>query len=262
VVGAEGRHQASAFQQHHTHERGNLSRFQGDPLMVREPRIGANVVHHNGLAALIRSRKRRAECICWPRSDKGGNTAHVLAANRVGPIFDFHIADTVDVEMLAEQPRGGFLHVERIADRPEHVGEFEEEGVPLFARAQRLLAVRRVDERSEERDGASFRVEFWRRSAEDPTDAAVGEKAPEVGLPRYPRIQRRLDLARNRLEVVGVDRPLPAELPGFFKGEPGQISDPFAHIEAAAVEVGTKNADRQRMRGDHESWITGHGSGV
>ena len=31
---------------------------------------------------------------------------------------------------------------------------------------------------------------------------------------------------------------LPTELPGFLKREPGQISDPFAHIEAAAVEVG------------------------
>ena len=124
--------------------------------------------------------------------------------------------------MLAEQPRGDFLHVERIADRPERIGEFEQEGISLFTRAQRLLAVRGVDERSDEADDVSLRVEFGRRLAEDPPDAAVGQPAAEVGLPRRPGVQRRLDLARNRLAVVGVDRPFPAELPGFFRREPGQ----------------------------------------
>jgi len=59
-----------------------------------------------------------------------------------------------------------------------------------------------------------------------------------------------------------MDRSFPPELPGFLKREPGQISDPLAHIEAAAVEVGPKHADRQHIRGDQKSRITDHRSGV
>ena len=51
VVGAERGDQLSAFQQHHPDERGDLSRLQDDPLTIREPWIGVNVVHHNRLAA-------------------------------------------------------------------------------------------------------------------------------------------------------------------------------------------------------------------
>ena len=190
------------------------------------------------------------------------NTAHILAANGVPLTIDFHVADAIHVQTLAKQPRSGFLHVERIAHRPERIGKFEQEGISLFTRASRLLAARRVDERPDETDDVSLRVEFRSRLAKNPPDAAVGPSTAEVGLPRRPGVQRRLDLARNRLAVVGVDRPFPAELPGVFGRETGQVRDSFADREAAAVEVGSENAYRQRVRGNQESWIMTHRCGV
>ena len=180
MVGPEGGHQTSALQQLHAHERCDLSRLQGDPLTVREPRIGANVVYHNRLAALIRIPERRSERIRRPRSDKWRDTAHMLAANRVSPIVDFHVADTVHVQMLAKQSRSGFLHVEWIADRPERIGEPEEEGISLLTRTPHLLTACGVDERSNEAVDVSLRVEFGRRLAKDPPDAAIGQSGSGI----------------------------------------------------------------------------------
>ena len=212
MVGAKGGHQPPAFHQHHAYERCDLARVH----VIRSRSVNlesvVNIAHHNRLAAPIRIPQRRPECAHRAQSGKWCNTAHILAANGVHAIFDFRVADTVHSQTLAEQPRRDFLHVERIADRPERIGELEQEGISLFTRPPRLLAVRGVDEHSDEADEVFVRVEFWRRLAEDPSDAAVGQSTAEVGLPRRPGVQRRLDLERNRLAVVGVDRTFPAEL--------------------------------------------------
>jgi hypothetical protein len=261
VVGAEGGHQASALHQRDADERCDLARLDVDPLLVREPRIASDVVHHNRLAAPIRIPQRRPECARRAPS-QWCHPAHVLAADDVHAIFDFRVADTVHGEMLAEQPRGDLLHVERIADRPECIGELEQEGIPLFTRAQRVLAERGVDKRSDEADDVSMRVAFRCRLTEDPADAAVGQAAAEVGLPRGSCLQRRLDAQRNPLAIVGIDQPFPAELPGVFGGEPGQRGDAIADIETSPVDVGSKNAHRQDVGWDQQFWIMHHGCGV
>ena len=136
VVGAEGGHQLPAFQQHHSDKRRDLSRLHGDPLRFREPRIRINVVHHHRLAAPVRIAQRRPKAPHRPLSGKRCDTACVFTPNDVLAVFDFRVADTVHAQVFPQQPRGDFLHVERIAQRPQRIGEPEEECLSLFAPQQ------------------------------------------------------------------------------------------------------------------------------
>ena len=85
----------------------------------------------------------------WAAYDAGKrrDTAHVLPSNGRLLILDFRVPDAVDLQVLPQQLCGRCLHLERIAQRPERIGELEEKRLPLFAGPQRLApeAQRRIE---------------------------------------------------------------------------------------------------------------------
>ena len=109
-----------------------------------------------------------------------------------------------------------------------------------------------VGERPDEADDVSLEIALRRRLAEEPADAAVRKHAAELGLPRFPRVERRRDLTQDRLAVVGVDALFPSGLHGRFGGETGQVGDAFADVETAALEVGPKDTYRHHAREGRE----------
>jgi hypothetical protein len=134
VVGTKGGHQVPALQQHHADERLDLSRLQGYSLGFREPRIRIDVAHDNGLATLEGGAQRRRKRPCPFRSGKRCDTGNVFTPNDVLAVFELRVADTVYAQVFTEQPRGDFLHVERMAQRPQRIGELEKERFPLLGR--------------------------------------------------------------------------------------------------------------------------------
>ena len=82
------------------------------------------------------SRSAAAKRADRPLSGKRCDTAGVFTPNDVLAVVELRVADTVHAQVFAQQPRGDFLHVERIAQRPQRIGEPEEEGLSLFAPQQ------------------------------------------------------------------------------------------------------------------------------
>ena len=136
VVGTEGGHQLPAFQHHHADKRRDLSRPHGDALGVRKSWIRIDVVHHHRLAAPEGIAQRRRKAPQRTLSGKGCNVASVFTPNDVLAVFELSVPDTVYAQVFPQKLRGDFLHVERIAQRPQRIGKPEEECLSLVVSQQ------------------------------------------------------------------------------------------------------------------------------
>ena len=133
-----------AFHQHHPYKRRHLSRAHSHALGFREPRIRIDVVHHHRLAAQVLIAQRGSKAPYRALSGKRRDTACVFTPHDVFAVVELRVTDPVHAQVFPQQPRGHFLHVQRIAQRPQRIGEPEKERLLLFALPQKFAQVLHV----------------------------------------------------------------------------------------------------------------------
>ena len=133
VVGAEGGHQLAAFQQHHSDEGRDLALAHRDALGSVNLGSVSTSLTTTVSPRRYTSLQRRPKAASRRMSGKRGDTACVFTPDDILAIFELGVADSVHAQVFPQKPRGDFLHVERIAQRPQCIGEPEEECLPLFA---------------------------------------------------------------------------------------------------------------------------------
>jgi hypothetical protein len=138
VIGAKGAHQTAAFHQHHSDKRRHLPCVHGDALGFGEPGIRVDVAHDYRLAAQVRIAQRGAKAPERAVSGKRWDTACVLTPHNVLAVFEVGVTDSVHAQVFPQQARGHFLHVQRIAQRPDRIGEPEKERLLLLAPPQKF----------------------------------------------------------------------------------------------------------------------------
>ena len=234
-VDAEHRDQSPALDQRHADGRATAHARPGRPVGRGEPRVVERVRDGERSAGAVAGDHRVAEGPdgVMARS-KGRYAPDELGADDVRVVGDRGVEDAVHAQLLAERPARGRLHLRRLRQRPQRVGQARPQRVPTGGRPKCLLRpapLRQVGER----DGESV-ARLGGRDAEEDVDAVA--RVPELAVQRLAGLhdadvlveQALLAVARHLLEEVafdeGVDRPADDPRRRGVRVEPPEIDDP------------------------------------
>src|SRR5262249_28885868 len=131
AVDAERAVPAPIFPDQQASKRRDVARQQRRPLLLAEAPVRPYVVYSDDVAAFVCRHQDGADAGEPSASDRWRDTTRVGVADDE-LVADVRVADPADAQVLAEEPRRGFLAGGGIAQWLQHVVEFEQKVEPCL----------------------------------------------------------------------------------------------------------------------------------